>query len=235
MGFYATKGKVNMSTLQNALKIRTKKMGILMMDARRLARQSEDSCAAILNIPVEEYRQYENGDRMASLPQLEVLAYYLDVPLEHFWGTEAKSEQLQFKLNTSALIPLRQKVIGLTIRQVRQSAGLELNDFARQVELEPETLRRYELGEEAIPLPLLEQILAYLNENISIVADHHGQIGRWYKQQRTVGSVSTYPDDIKEFLAKSVNEPYIDLARKLSEFDADKLRAIAESLLDITY
>lgn len=205
------------------------------MDARRIARQSEAACAKVINVSETEFRQFETGQAMPSLPQLEVLAYYLNVPLEHFWENQVKSEQVQFSLKSNSLIPLRQKVIGITIRQLRQDRNLSLEEFAEQIEIQSDTLKRYELGEEAIPLPLLEYILANLDENINIVTDHHGQIGRWYKQQKTVGSLSTYPEDIQEFISKSVNEPYLELARRLSGFDANKLRAIAEGLLEITY
>jgi transcriptional regulator with XRE-family HTH domain len=224
-----------MSTLQKALSLRSKKMGILMMDARRLARQSEAACANVMNVSVEDYRQFETGQNMPSLPQMEVLAYFLGVPLEHFWGNEAKSEQVMFNLKTNALIPLRQKVIGITIRQLRQNANLSLENLASELELAPAELKRYELGEMPIPIPMLEHILTILDANIDVVSDHHGQIGRWYKQQKTAGSVAAYPSDIQEFVGKSINEPYLELARRLSEFDANKLRAIAEGLLEITY
>jgi hypothetical protein len=36
-------------------------------------------------------------------------------------------------------------------------------------------------------------------------------------------------------MVKPVNEPYIALAKKLSELPANKLRSIAEGLLEITY
>jgi transcriptional regulator with XRE-family HTH domain len=224
-----------MSTLQTALSLRTKKIGILLMDARRYARQNEDACAKEINLTEEEYHQFETGQKMPSLPQLEVLAFFLNVPLEHFWGDKVKSEQPQVDLKTNSLIPLRQRVIGITVRQLRQKSNISLEDFAERLEIEPALLKKYELGDTPIPLPLLEHIMAFLNENISIVADQYGQIGRWYKKQKTVGSVSTFPVEIQEFVANAINEPYIELARRLSEYDANKLRAIAEGLLEITY
>lgn len=224
-----------MSTLHKALSLRTKKIGILMMDARKTARQTVEACAQVMQVTPAEYKEFEFGTKMPSLPQLEVLAYFLDVPLEHFWGNKASSEEMQFTLNTGALIPLRNRVIGITLRQLRQNAGISVEDFAMQAELDPALLNKYELGEEAIPLPLLEQLLSGLNENISIVADKHGQIGKWYRQQKTVDSVVTYPAEIQEFVSRSINEPYLELAKKLSELDSHKLRAIAEGLLEITY
>lgn len=224
-----------MSTLQNALTIRTRKIGILLIDARRLKQQTEEACASAMNVSPKEYHEFETGKRMPSLPQLEALAYFLDVPLEHFWRNEAKSEQKDTQLDTVNLIPLRQKIIGIKLRQLRTSAKINTEDFARQMEIDADTLNRYELGEIPIPLPVLEQMLALLNENISVVADHQGKIGKWYRQHEAESSVQGYSAEIQAFLAQPVNKPYLELARKLSRYDAEKLRAIAESLLEITY
>lgn len=224
-----------MNTLDHALALRSKKIGILVQDARRSARQSIENCANVINVSVAEYKAMEFGEKMPTLPQLEVLAYFFDVPLAHFWGDKAISEQPQFVLNTSALLPIRQKIIGITLRQLRTNAGISLEEFGSQFNISASQLNKFELGEEDLPLPMLEQMLAALNENISIVADQHGQIGKWYKTQKTVDTVGSLPADIQDFMTKPVNEPYLELAKKLSELDASKLRAIAEGLLEITY
>ncbi len=46
---------------------------------------------------------------------------------------------------------------------------------------------------------------------------------------------NTLPDEIREFIDHPANLPYLELAKRLSELDAAKLRAIAEDLLEITY
>jgi hypothetical protein len=42
------------------------------------------------------------------------------------------------------------------------------------------------------------------------------------------------PDDLQAFLTQPVNRPYLELAVRLSEMSRDKLRSVAEGLLDIT-
>ncbi len=37
--------------------------------------------------------KYEAGEKSPSLPELEVLAYYLDVPLERFWEDLAPDDR----------------------------------------------------------------------------------------------------------------------------------------------
>jgi len=43
------------------------------------------------------------------------------------------------------------------------------------------------------------------------------------------------PPEIQSFIVKPTNRPYLDLAIKLSEMSVEKLRSIAEGLLEITY
>jgi hypothetical protein len=40
--------------------------------------------------------------------------------------------------------------------------------------------------------------------------------------------------ELQDFLSKPINRPYLELAQRLSEMDVEKLRAVAEGLLEIT-
>jgi transcriptional regulator with XRE-family HTH domain len=224
-----------MSTFQKALTIRSKKLGILITDARIAARRSTIDCANVLGLSLQEFSLIELGEKTPSLPQLEVLAFYLDIPIEHFWGNKTISEDKEFKLNSRDLIKLREKVIGITIRQLRTQANIKINELATHLEISPTELKEYELGDKPIPFPLLDAMLIALNSNISSVTDHHGQLGQWYLKQKIEKRFSGFTGDIQEFMVKPVNEPYIALAKKLSELPANKLRSIAEGLLEITY
>jgi hypothetical protein len=42
------------------------------------------------------------------------------------------------------------------------------------------------------------------------------------------------PMEMRQFVALPVNRPYLELAMKLSSMSKDKLRSVAEDLLDIT-
>jgi hypothetical protein len=42
------------------------------------------------------------------------------------------------------------------------------------------------------------------------------------------------PKDLQDFVCQPVNRPYLELAMKLSSMPRDKLRSVAEGLLDIT-
>ena len=42
------------------------------------------------------------------------------------------------------------------------------------------------------------------------------------------------PIELQEFILKPVNQPYLEIAQKLSRMSVDKMRDVAEGLLDIT-
>jgi transcriptional regulator with XRE-family HTH domain len=224
-----------MSTFQKALTIRSKKLGILITDARTAARRNGKDCAKVLGITPREFTAIELGEKTPSLPQLEVLAFYLNVPIEHFWGNKAISEDQEIKLKSKELIKLREKVIGITIRQIRTESNITLDELSEHLEISNADLNSYELGEKTIPFPLLESMLNALNSNMSTVTDHLGQLSQWYLKQKVEKRFDVLSGDIKEFMVKPVNEPYIELAKKLSELPSNKLRSIAEGLLEITY
>jgi hypothetical protein len=65
--------------------------------------------------------------------------------------------------------------------------------------------------------------------------DQHGPIGKWREQKGNVHKFLDLPPDMQQFVSKPVNRPYVELAMRLSELSTEKLRAVAEVLLEITY
>ena len=64
-------------------RIRAKMIGVLLLDARVKAGRSLNDCATILRTSAEQIERWEFGTEAPSLPQLELLAFYLDVPVSH--------------------------------------------------------------------------------------------------------------------------------------------------------
>ena len=67
-------------------RIRNKMLGVLIRDARLNAARTVEDCARLLNVDTQTVEAWEYGDAAPTLPQLELLAYYLDVPVSHFTG-----------------------------------------------------------------------------------------------------------------------------------------------------
>ena len=70
-----------MSDLQEASQIRSKILGALLVDARNSSGRSVQECADFLGISEADYAGFESGATTPTLPQLEVLAYFFNVPI----------------------------------------------------------------------------------------------------------------------------------------------------------
>jgi hypothetical protein len=46
---------------------------------------------------------------------------------------------------------------------------------------------------------------------------------------------SELPSELQQFVCKPINRPYLELAMRLSDLPVDRLRTVAEGLLEITY
>ncbi len=226
-----------MSAETTAMTLRAKIIGALIRDARLKAQKSIEECAAVVGVSPQDFESYELGNKAISLPEIEALAYHLQIPLDHFWERESSGSRAEEKkpANISALIRLRQRMVGALLRQARLEARISLQELADHVGVEPASIEAYELGMEPVPLPMLEVLSGVLNRSIREFQDQKGPIGAYNTQQRAIGDFLTLPLDIQAFITKPVNRPYLDLAVRLSEMSVDKLRAVAEGLLEITY
>jgi len=215
--------------------IRAKKLGVLIRDARVKAGKSLEDCAQAMGLSIDELTAMEFGDKPPTLPEIEILAYYLDIPLEHFWGSEVLEKNGSEKsIDAVEIKQLRQNVIGGLIRQARIESGLSVEELADDMAIAPTSLQAYEEGEIAIPLPELETLSQILNNPMVKFEDQTSQVGNYFVEQRNMREFLNLPAQLQEFVGKPVNRPYLELAIKLSEIKAERLRALAEGLLEIT-
>jgi transcriptional regulator with XRE-family HTH domain len=217
--------------------IRTKKLGVLIRDARLSARRSVQECAEAIGVRKSVFRSYEEGVSSPSLPELEALVFYLDLPLHHFWSKEIKSTVAPpiKNIDIPRLLAIRQRKIGALLRQARMNASISIRNLAAKTEIASSRIKAYELGESPIPLPELEVLVTTLGGQIESFFDHSGPIGRWMESEETVQEFLELPLELRQFVSAPVNRPYLELAMKLSSMSRDKLRSVAEDILDITY
>lgn len=222
--------------LQAQITLRAKKLGILIKDARSALRRTIKECAEAIGVTPGTFKAYEEGRKAPSLPELETLVYFLKIPLDHFWGSESISDEMDLpeELDVPRLVAIRHRMIGAFLRQERMDASLSMKAVAEQIGITTKRLKSYELGERPIPLPELEALLRILDGQIDTFFDQGGPIGQWIIQQKSKQQFAQLPAELQDFVCQPVNRPYLELARKLSEMSTDKLRSVAENLLDIT-
>ena len=216
--------------------IREKKLGLLIRDARMAERRSIKECADAIGVKAGVFRAYEEGRRAPSLPELEALVFFLKIPISQFWGNETVSDApapLTYE-DITRLIALRQRMIGALIRQERTNANMSIRNLSAETGISQPRLKAYELGERTVSVPELESILAVMGSRIEVFFDQNGPVGEWMIGQLAMQKFMNLPKELQDFVCQPVNRPYLELAMKLSSMPRDKLRSVAEGLLDIT-
>lgn len=223
-------------TSQAQISIRSRKLGLLIRDARLAARKNVGECATALGIRPFLFRAYEEGTRAPSLPEVEALAYYFQLPLQHFWTNDVISDNppRTQSIPLAALAGLRNRMVGVLLQQKRQEASVSIGALAEDTGIQQGRIRAYENGDRPIPLPELEVLAERLGARMEVFIDQAGPIGEWLNQQRAIQEFLKLPPEMRDFVCQPVNRPYLDLARNLSSMSTDKLRSVAEGLLDIT-
>jgi transcriptional regulator with XRE-family HTH domain len=227
-----------MTNLSPAQALRAKVIGALIRKARIEKGIELSDCAEALGLSTHTLEAFELGEKSISLPELEAISYHLEVPIERLRSSEMTSPELDQDKQTidiERLIPLRQRMIGARLRQARLENQFSLEALSAQFNIEPAVLEAYELGQEPIPVPVLESLSNALNRSIREFQDQHGPVGTWDTRQRAIKGFLELPPDMQTFVSKPINQPYLELAQRLSKMPVDRLRAVAEGLLEITY
>jgi len=216
--------------------LRTRKLGILIKDARMVKNKSLEECALALGITTEVFQEYEEGSMAPSLPVLEIFAYYLNLPLEHFWRNDVVSEKASplGSIDIPALVGIRQRMIGTLLCKQRMESGTSLEFLSEQSGILTSMLSEYELGDSPIPVPVLEELMSILNGSIEIMYDKSGPVGKWLNENKAIQIFLQLSPELQSFISNPVNQPYLELALTISGLSPARLRSIAESLLEIT-
>jgi transcriptional regulator with XRE-family HTH domain len=223
-------------TPQTQISIRARKLGLLIRDARLAARKKVPECAAAINVSPAMFRAYEEGTHSPSLPEVEALAYHFQLPMQHFWTNDVISDDPSRagSLPLGRLVNLRFRMLGVLLQQKRQENSLSIRALADKTGIPQGRIRSYEEGSRPIPLPELEAMAEALGTRMEYFFDQAGPIGQWMNQQRAVEQFLKLPQELQDFVSQPVNRPYVELARSLSQMSTEKLRSVAEGLLDIT-
>ena len=221
---------------ERRLRLRDRIIGVLLRDARRQDGRAKADCAAALGVPTSTIDAYEEGRASISLPELEVLGYVLDMPIAHFLEPEPELEPTMGSPDFPTVLDLRHRIIGVLLRRARLQADVKQEDLARLLNCSPGRIADYEQGEQPVPFAELELLAQHLDLPLEhFLNGHDGTVGRWHQQEAIDRRFHELPTDVQTFVTKPINIKYLEVAMKLSEMPASKLRSIAEGLLEITY
>jgi len=221
---------------ERRLALRNRMIGVLLRAARRKEGRTLEECAEALGVSKGDIRAYEEGREPVSLPELEVLGYALDAPVSHFTDPQSELPSEEADPDFAAILNLRHRIVGALIRQARVEVDLDQDDLAERIGCSADDVEAYELGKHPIPVAQLETLARSLDLPLDYFGDQENNpIGAWDQQGQRDHRFHHLPSDIQTFVAEPINVRYLELAVKLSQMSASRLREIAEGLLEITY
>lgn len=221
--------------INESYRIRAKMVGVLLRDARESAARTVEDCARLLRVTPAQIEIWELGEETPTLPQLELMAYYLDVPVSHFWGMETlRVSRGGQEKNQPEYINLRNRMIGAMLRQAREESQASLDDLSEMTGIPVDQINHYELGEATPPIHELTTLAGGVNKNVSHFLESDSQIGELLATREAWKHFSELPEEVRAFAADPVNIGFIHIAVMLSQMPADQLRQVGASILDIT-
>lgn len=219
-----------------AITLRSKKLGILIKDARLSKGKTMKECGDAIGVSGSTISSYEKGKSSPSLPELEMLSYFLKVPIERFWkDTILSSEEIEAdSLDIEHTQVIRHREIGNLLEEARLSLEITYEEITEKTGISYGRMKRFETGNSPVPLPELELLSNLLKISLSEFYSVETDAGKWIRSQAGISKFLALPEDLQDFVSTPINRPYLEIAKKLSNLSADQLRGIAESLLEIT-
>jgi transcriptional regulator with XRE-family HTH domain len=216
--------------------LRARILGVLIRDALLANDTTEAEIAGVLNVTEDDVQRWEFGQDAPSLPQLEMVAYYLGVPVSHFWNTKTiSSEQDERRVPEEQYHSLRDRVIGAKLTLARQDAKLSREELASATGLTSELIEEYEFGQRSIPFPELASLSTAVRKSLPFFLEDTNRVGTWLRLQEEYNRFSELPDELRAFVMQPVNQPFIDIAMRLSKLPVHELREVGENILNITF
>ncbi len=217
--------------------LRNKILGVKIRHARIRAGLSLKEVGEALGVSSGLISDIEFGRRDVSLPQLEVMAFLFNIPVIYFWSDEPMEEPHR-EFPTFAAMTLRQRIIGVLLRQARIEAGRSQEDLAKALGVPASRISSYEFGKTEVPFFELQKLASYLNVSLSYFMDQGmapQETGGGAATLDEIAQFSQLPKEVREFLINPANLLYINVSMRLSNVSADTLRGLAEGLLEVTY
>jgi transcriptional regulator with XRE-family HTH domain len=216
---------------------RAEQIGQRLFKLRENKRLRVGEVATVLGITPSRYKTYESGTQIPSLPEMEVLANLLSAPVSVLISYEEDSgiTPAMDAFQAQKFMQLRQRIIATQLRKALDEADIPRKDIATALGISTKELSGYLAGRKSIPLALLEVLCRVAAIALQSFFGTHGLVGQQLSQSERIAGFRQLTPDLQNFIAQPINRPYVELANRLSTLPADKLRSIAEGLLDITF
>jgi transcriptional regulator with XRE-family HTH domain len=210
----------------------TSEIGSRLAKAREAAGKSAKECALVLGVSTKKYLRMESGKLIPSLPDLEIIAYFLwiipesileDHP-EEFVAQNANTEQLQ------QFMQLRHRIISATLQLARTQKNLSLKEISNLSGISSSRVKRYEMTSAPIPLNDLTALCKALEIALPALLDQSGFLAERQKIMGQEKSFYQLSAELQDFITNPENLSFLQLAVHLKETGIENLENLAAGL-----
>lgn len=212
-----------------ALLVRRKIIGVLLRAAREKSHRTTHQVAQRLGVTAARVRQYENGARDITLPELELLALFFEMPLSYFLDAASVVQEESPFPPTQEEIRKRKVALGAKLKQARVAAGKSKEECAELLGVKPGTIGRYERGLGELPVTILERLAELFGVNLFyFVEDTKATTASGVLD---LEKLARLPKDVRGFVLDPTNLAYLRMALKFRDLPVAKLKELGEILL----
>jgi transcriptional regulator with XRE-family HTH domain len=213
----------------DAVVLQRKIIGVLIRAAREKSRRTIKEAAQRLGVTPARFRQYEWGSREISLPELEQLALFFQMPLSFFMNAESSVEIPEPRAPSQEEMRARRAALGVKLKQARLAAGKSKEECAQIIDRTPATIGRYERGTSDVPITELERLAEFLQVNLYYFVQD--KLNEDASGLLDLEKLSRLPKEVRAFVLDPDHMPYVRMAMKFSDLPTNRLKELGEILL----
>ena len=209
-----------------ARSVRGRILGVLIRKWRIQAERSPTECAEFMRAQPQLIEAWEYGDSVPCWPQLELLSLYLNgrsADLRDSALTKDNAARIEYML-------LRQRFIGALLRAARETIGWSIDELGERAGLEADLIKRFELGEEKIPVSDLAALAQSLKRDLAFFTALPQAPPYTLPWKSTAESSTESNTELRQFATQSENRAFIKLAMAFKHIEPDDLHRIADAL-----
>ncbi len=217
-----------------AMRLRARILGVLIHQNRLAASRSIEECATYLQVQPREVECWEYGDQVPSLPQLELFAQFLKVPVSQFWQGSAPETTAPSTVPQDQFVALRQRLVGGLLRAARESKNLSIEQLGRATSLDADVVEEYESGARIVPMNHLLALANAVERNVDYFLE---------TEELSQDKLLPAPNDLQlgeadrasaQTTIDQKTQGIIKLAVAFSHIPSEELHRIADALLAIS-
>ena len=203
--------------------------------ARELSGKSIKESSQLLGLPTSKLRNYEEGKYIPSLPEIESLSFFYNIPLAAIFEPDMIPQFINDPNidQLKNLLKIRSQFIATHLQINREKSGKSYKQISKETSISTSRLKKFENGENDIPLDELEKFASSIGLKIEDVLDKESPIGHWQTSQKQTQAFTQLPEEIQVFALSKDNQPFISFINKVKVIGIENLAKLSDSIQQI--